>query len=119
MPLLFNFVNQYSSDIYEVARNVLASRNRQAARGDNLKAKAKASALQVKRLAKKLRATELALAQTKEELRCQQQANETADQPIRLPSDLPLKHHSFGPKLISLCLKPCQSNRFSSSGHSA
>ena len=104
MSLLFNFVSQYSSDTYEVARNVLASRNRQAARSDNLKAKAEASALQVKRLAKKLQATELALAQTQEELRCQQQANETTDQPIKLPNDLPLKYHSFGPKLISLCL---------------
>lgn len=104
MALLFNSVSQYSSDIYEVARNVLASRNRQAARSDNLKAKAEASALQVKRLARKLRATELALAQSQEELRSQQQANESTDQPIQLPIDLPLKYHTFGPKLISLCL---------------
>jgi hypothetical protein len=34
MALLFNSLNQYSSHLYEVARNLLGSRNRQAARGD-------------------------------------------------------------------------------------
>lgn len=104
MALLFNSLNQYSSHLYEVARNLLGSRNRQAARGDAQRAKALASDLAVQRLTKKLRATELALAQTREELRLQRQANAATDQPIRLPSDLPLKHHTFGPKLISLCL---------------
>ena len=104
MSLLFNSLNQYSSNIYEVARNLLASRNRQAARGDHQTAKAEASARQVKRLTQKLRATELALAQAQEELRWQQEANAITDQPMRLPSDLPLKFHTFGPKLIALCL---------------
>jgi len=52
-----------------------------------------------------LRSTEQQLDQTQQLLRQQQQETEALRQgPITLPSDLPLPHHCYGPKLISLCL---------------
>jgi hypothetical protein len=45
------------------------------------------------------------LDQTRQLLRQQRQQNEELRQrPITLPSDLPLPHHSYGPKMMSLCL---------------
>jgi hypothetical protein len=38
----------------------------------------------------------------------EQQNEELRQQPITLPSDMPLPHHSYGPKMISLCLNLCK-----------
>jgi hypothetical protein len=57
---------------------------------------------------------QLQLAQTEREqihqLLVQEQSENQLlrQQPIRLPSDLPLPHHSYGPKLISMCLNLCK-----------
>jgi hypothetical protein len=48
------------------------------------------------------------LDQTLQLVRQQQQNDELRQQPMTLPSDLPLPHHSYGPKMISLCLNLCK-----------
>jgi len=56
-------------------------------------------------LQRELQRTQQQLDQTQQLLLQQQRQNEELRrQPITLPSDLPLPHHSFGPKMISLCL---------------
>jgi hypothetical protein len=53
--------------------------------------------------------TKKQLEQTKQLLQQQQQANEELRQhPITLPSDLALPNHTYGPKVISLCLNLCK-----------
>lgn len=56
-------------------------------------------------LRRKLKEHQEQLAQAQQVLKQHKQENEhLRKQPLTLPSDLPLKHHSFGPEMISLCL---------------
>lgn len=105
MSLLFQSVSQYSSPLYEIARNVLRSRNNQVARAHRLEDELAKSRWELDELATELQRTQVKLEQTLRQL--ERQENRTRDlenQPSRLPSDLPLKHHSFGPKMIALCI---------------
>ena len=105
MSLLFNSISQYSSDLYEVARGLLKSRNRQAQRSDTQAQMICELRLENEQLAQGLQASEKRLDQSQQSLLQEQQENELLRQNLlRLPSDLPLPHHSFGPKMISLCL---------------
>lgn len=105
MALLFESLTQYKSSIYETARGLLVSRNR----------KAKAIEIQKKRieqLQSRLEQRDKALRECRQELEDTRGELEAVkldyqalqEKPVQLPSDLPLPHHSFGPKLIALCL---------------
>jgi len=103
--LLFQSVSQYTSPIYETARNLLRSRNKQAAKSQHLEGELEKTRRQRDELATELQRTEAELEETRRQLKLQE--NRTRDletQPNRSPSDLPLKHHCFGPKMIAACI---------------
>ena len=103
--LLFQTVSQYTSPIYEIARNVLRSRNNQVAKAHRLEDELEKTRSERDQLATELQRTQAELAQTRRQLELQEnRTHELEKQPNRLPSDLPLKHHSFGPKMIALCI---------------
>lgn len=105
MSLLFISLSQYSSDLYEVARGVLRSRNRQAARAETLDRQVRELRAENEQLALRLQATQKELDQTQQVVRqAQIEVQLLRQQPLKLPPDLPLPHHCFGPKMISLCL---------------
>lgn len=105
MALLFNSVSQYSSSIYETARSVLRSRTKQAARADQLtqqNANLKSHCDQPEHQQQHARQTIDTL--TQQLRQAQQEIQSLRSQPCRLPDDPPLPHHTYGPKLMSLCI---------------
>lgn len=103
--LLFQFVSQYRSSIYETARNLLRSRNNQFAKVQELRKQICEVRSAAEELKDKMRRTSEELHETRRQLKLQQdRADELQMRANRLPSDLPLKHHSFGVKMIALCL---------------
>lgn len=105
MALLLNSVRQYSSDLYEVARGVLRSRNRQAQRAERLAHQVSELRLENEQLELRLQIIEKELNQTQQLVLQEQHENQLLRrQPLTLPLDLPLPQHSYGPKMISLCL---------------
>lgn len=105
MALLFNSLGQYKASLYETARGLLRSRNKQAELAQCQARLVNDVQSLNDRLAQELRDTKSQLEQTQQQLRWQQRENENLrQQPITLPSDLPLPHHTYGPKMISLCL---------------
>ena len=109
MALLFKSVGQYRSSLYETARGVLRSRNNQARRSEQQARQTRGLRLRNEQLSEELREAKKQLDQTQRLLRQQRQENEALrGQPVRLPSDLPLPHHCYGPKMISLCLNLCK-----------
>jgi hypothetical protein len=109
MGLFAESVGQYKSTWYETARNLFRSRNTQRARVERLAEQKRELKLQTERLAAQLREAEERQEQTQQRVHQQQQEiEELRRQPIQLPSDLPLRHHTYGPKMISLCLNLCK-----------
>ena len=109
MALFSKSVGQYRSSLYETARCLLRSRNNQAKRSEKKAQQTRELRLCNEQLTEELREAKKQLDQTQQLLRQQQQENETLRrQPITLPSDLPLPHHCYGPKMISLCLNLCK-----------
>ena len=109
MVLLLKSVGQYSSSLYETARGLLRSRNNQAKRAEEQARQTRELKLRNSQLTEELQESKKQLDQTRQLLRQQRQENEEfRQQPVMLPSDLPLPHHSYGPKMISLCLNLCK-----------
>ncbi len=109
MVLFFKSVGQYRSSLYETARGLLRSRNNQRERAEEQAQQTRKLELRNEQLTEELQEVERQLDQTHQLLRQLRQENEELrQQPIRLPSDLPLPHHSYGPKMISLCLNLCK-----------
>ncbi len=109
MGLFFSSVGEYKSSWYEISRNLFRSRNNQRARAEILAEEARELRLRNEQLRHKSEETKKQLEQTKQLLQQQQQANEELrQQPIALPSDLALPNHTYGPKMISLCLNLCK-----------
>lgn len=106
MELLAKTVGQYRASIYEVARNLLRSRNTQRERAEKLQgqlAEQERINQQVqaerRRLVQRLHKVQRELAQAKQEL------EQLRERPLVLPDDPPLPHHSYGPKMISVCVQ--------------
>lgn len=109
MGLFAKSVSQYKSTWYEIARNLFRSRNTQRARAERLAERNRELELQAERLAEQLREAKELQEQTQQRIHQQQQEIERLrQQPIKLPSDLPLPHHTYGPKMISLSLNLCR-----------
>jgi hypothetical protein len=109
MGLFAESVGQYKSTWYETARNLFRSRNTQRARAERLAEQNRELKLQNGRLAEQWQRSEALREQTQQRLHQQQQENqELRQRPLKLPSDLPLPHHTYGPKMIGLCLNLCQ-----------
>jgi hypothetical protein len=109
MEWFYESVGQYRSSLYETARGLLRSRNNQAKRAEELARQAGELRRHNEQRAERLRETKKQLEQTRQLLRQQRKENEELRrQSVTLPSDLPLPHHSYGPKMISLCLNLCK-----------
>lgn len=109
MGLFAESVGQYKSTWYEIARSLFRSRNTQRARSGKFAAQNRELKLENVRLAEQLRRSKALEEETRQRLHQQQQENdELRRRPIQLPSDLPVPHHTYGPKMISLCLNLCQ-----------
>jgi hypothetical protein len=105
MSFLFISLRQYRSSIYEVARGLLRSRNTQADRATRLANENQSLLAANADLRARLKQVQARL-QASEQIRRQQlkENQQLRQRPIGLPSDLPLPHHCFGPKMIALCL---------------
>jgi len=109
MELFFSSVGEYKSSWYETARNLFRSRNTQRARAEMRAKETRELWLRNEQLRQESEETKKQLEQTRQLLQQQQQANEELrQQPITLPSDLALPNHTYGPKMISLCLNVCK-----------
>jgi hypothetical protein len=105
MALLFSRVSQYRSSVYEIARGLLRSRNRLALKIQELVLQNRQLQTRIERLTKESQADKDRIDQIGHELERQRCINnELRQQPIELPIDLALPHHTFGPKMICLCL---------------
>ena len=109
MGLFAETIGQYKSTLYETARNLLQSRNTQRARAHELAEQNRELKLQKEQLVAQLREAEERQDRAQQQIHQQQQEiEELRRQPITLPSDLPLPHHTYGPRMISLCLNLCK-----------
>ena len=109
MGLFAESVGQYKSSWYETARNLFRSRNTQRARADKLAEQNRELKLLTEQLVAQVREAEERQEQAQQRIDQQQQEiQELRRQPIKLPSDLPLPHNTYGPKMISLCLNLCK-----------
>lgn len=105
MSLFFSSVSQYKSSLYEIARGLIRSRDKQAERAKLQADRAALLQLQNDQLLHELKQANIQLDQVQQQLHQEQQENEKLrQQPLFLPSDLPLPYHTYGPKMISLCL---------------
>lgn len=109
MALFLDSVSQYSGSLYETARGLMRSRNNQGRRAERLAQQKSEAEAKIDRLSKEVKELREKLSQTTQLLEKERQENERLrKRPITLPSDLPLPHHSYGPKMISLCLNLCR-----------
>ncbi len=113
MSVLFYQVSQFKSSLYEIARGLLRSRNRLSERNQEQACQIKRLNGENDQLLRRVQYCEQRRIETQQENKMLQRENERlSQQPIQLPSDLPLPHHCFGPKMISLCLNLCKAIGF-------
>lgn len=105
MALFKKSLSQYSMAVYETARTLLKSRTTQAERADQLARENRELRDQNEMLEMERQRAHQQCEDAKQWL-AQEQARvqELREQPISLPADLPVKGHTYGPKMISLCL---------------
>ncbi len=105
MSFLSISIRQYRSSTYEIARGLLRSRNTQAKKAARLATEIKSlNADNAHLLARLKQAQERLDASVQIQHQLHLENQQLRQQPICLPSDLPLPHHSYGPKMIALCL---------------
>ena len=100
-----NTVGQFKSSYYEVARSLRRSRNRQARRAKERTRQVQQARAKIRQLIRdqaiadqRLQEARLVIAQLRVE-------NDTLrEEPVRLPDDPPLPFHSYGARMISLCV---------------
>lgn len=103
MGLFLKTVGQYRASAYEIARNLLRSRDSHRARAARLQRELEVQTQMNARL-------QSAQRQLEEQLRLAQQERDEArrqlhERSLALPNDPPLPHHSYGPRMISVCLQ--------------
>lgn len=100
-----NSVGQYKSSSYDVARNLLRSRNTQAGRAKTRTKQVQQAREDIRQLVRDQHRTERQRQEAKlqiAELRIEN--DRLRNEPVRLPDDPPLPCHSYGAKMISLCI---------------
>lgn len=109
MGLFISSIRQYRGSAYEIARGLMRSRNNQARKAQRLAQQKTEAEAEIERLNDEVKQLRSELSQANQILEQQRQENERLqERPIMLPSDLPLAHHTYGPKMISLCLNLCR-----------
>ena len=102
MTLLFNSLGQYSSSLYEIDRGVLRSRQNQASKAERLAEELESSETERLRVTQDLQSRGDELERTRQQLySAQRELQELGDNPITLPTDPPVLHQCYGPKMIS------------------
>ncbi len=106
MGLFLKTVGQYSASTYEVARNLLRSRDTQRERVQKLQQRLDQQTQANEQLKRKLSELELQrqLAEQQRD-QAQQELQRLREQPLQLPNDPSLPHHSYGPRMISVCIQ--------------
>lgn len=117
MQLFTGRLGQFKTSLYETARGLLRSRNNQAARAERLAEQLRQQKAENARLERALCHERREQQRKDEQLRAVQQENRRLrSQAIVLPDDPPLPNHSYGPRMISLCVtlakrigfRPCE-----------
>lgn len=105
MTVLNKSLSQYKSSLYETCRTLFHSRTKKADKVEQLSA-------EIARLQRFNQQLALDLRQARDDANQSRQMHEQTmlenqqlkERPIRLPADLPVPGHTYGPKLICLCL---------------
>ena len=98
-------VGQYKSTWYETARSLFRSRNTQRAKAERQTQQVEELRQENEQLRRELRESEERHQQTQQLLIQHLQENEQLrQQPITLPTDLPLPNHTYGPRMMALCM---------------
>lgn len=109
MSVFNTIVSQYKSSFYEIARSVLKSRERLVQREQQLTRENQLLAEKNAELTKQLAAAKTQADQHRQMLQLQRDENQQLrNQPIRLPPEMVIPGHQFGPKMICLCMKLVQ-----------
>jgi len=106
MGLFLNTVGQYRASLYEVARNLLRSRDTQRERADRLHRQLDEQIRINDQLQRDQRhfAEQLRLAEQQRD-QAREDSQRLRDRPLVLPDDPPLYQHTYGARMISLCIQ--------------
>jgi hypothetical protein len=105
MQVFRKSLSDFKSSLYEVSRNLLRSRTRLFEKTKQLQAINNELRLKNQELQRQIKQAREREEQQTQLLRSYQKENrELRQKPIRLPAELPLPNHSFGPGLMALCL---------------
>ena len=105
MGVFHKSLSSFKSSLYEVARNLLRSRNRLYEKTKQLQATNNELRRKRQELLQQIKQAQEREEQQTQLCRGYQKENrELLQKPIRLPAELPLPNHSYGPGLIALCL---------------
>ena len=105
MALFNKTVGEYTSSLYEIARGLIRSRDNQAAKAAHLAEVVVELQAENSRLSSELKTLQEQSERSRQLLeQAETEIQKLCEQPISLPADPPALHHSYGPKIISLCL---------------
>jgi len=100
-----NTVGQFKSSNYEVARSLFRSRNRQARRARERTKQVQQARAEIRQLVRDQVIAEQRLQEGRLQIAELRRENERLrNEPVRLPDDPPLPFHSYGARMISLCI---------------
>lgn len=105
MKVFRKSLSEFKSSRYEISRNLLRSRTRLFEKTQQLQAANGELRLENRDLRRQLKAAEEREEHQAQLCHSYQRENqELRQKPIRLPEELPLPNHSYGPGMIALCL---------------
>lgn len=109
MTVLNTSVSQYRSDIREIAHSVLRSRTTQVKRVKRLNERVQELESEIACLRQAHQASQFKLSQTEQLIQLVRAENQRLKaQPIQFPTEPAIPRHSYGAKMICLCLKLVQ-----------
>jgi hypothetical protein len=116
MEVFRTSLSDFKSSLYEIARNLLRSRTRLYEKTKQLQAANNELRLKNEELRRRIKQAREREEQQAQLCRSYQTENrELRQKPIRLPPELPLPNHSYGPGLMALCLNLAKRIGFRSS----
>ena len=105
MEIFVETVGQYKSTWYETARSLFRSRNTQRAKAARQTQQVEELRQKNEQLHRELRESREQHDQTQQLLIQHLQENaQLRQKPIMLPTDLPLPNHTYGPRMMALCM---------------
>ncbi len=105
MVVLNRTLSQYKSSLYETCRILINSRTKKAALLEKISGENERLRQHNAQRAQELKRAENFAKENRQLYEKQRLENEQLkERPVRLPSDLPIRGHTYGPKLICLCV---------------